>query len=294
MKFFTTDRGIARQTPDGALDILDLAAADLGAQLATDPDLAAASGAVALETVEPSSVRILAPVLRPPKILGIGINYTSHVAEARDMLARTGTEVPDVPIFFLAPGSAVAGPADPIVLPAVAPDAVDYEIELAVVIGRPGKNIDEADAMRHVAGYTIANDVSARDVQRQAMTSPLFELSHAKGMDSFKPLGPALVTPDEFADPLDIGLVTTVNGEIRQNARTLELIHSVASCIARISEFMTLESGDVICTGSPAGIGAPQGKFLRAGDVIEMTIDGIGTLRTDVVAAIAAGASVHR
>lgn len=285
MKLYSTDRGIARAATDGQLELLDLPAPDLGAQLLVDPGLDAVRQAGISDTVDPGEVRLRAPVPRPGKVLGIGINYSSHVEEARPMLEQTGTTVPDIPIFFLAPGSAVVGPEDPVVLPAIAPDAVDYEIELAVVIGAGGVGIAEADAMSHVAGYTVSNDVSARDIQREAMGTPLFELSHAKGIDSFKPMGPCLVTADEFTDPLDIGLTTTVNGELRQDARTTELIHSVARCIARVSEFMTLEPGDVICTGSPAGIGAPQGKFLRNGDVVEMTIEGIGTLRQNIVAA---------
>ena len=285
MKLYTTDRGIAREAADGQLELLNLDAADLGSLLAVDPTLESARSATVTATLPPGAVRLLAPVLRPGKVIGIGINYTSHVEETREMLERSGTKVPDVPVFFIAPGSSVVGPADPIVLPRVAPDSVDYEIELAAVIGRGGSHIAESGAMDHVAGYTVSNDVSARDLQRQAMSTPLFELSHAKGMDSFKPLGPVLVTIDEFTEPLDLHLETKVNGEVRQDARTTELIHPVARCIARITEFMRLDPGDVICTGSPAGVGVFMGKFLRPGDAIEMTIEGIGTLRTDVVAA---------
>ncbi len=285
MKLFTTDRGIARETSNGRLDLVDLPAADLGEQLRADPNLAAARSASVRETVALGDVELLAPILRPNKVIGIGINYTSHVEETREQLKAIGVTPPDFPVFFLTSGTAVVGPNDPIVLPAVAPDNVDYEIELGVVIGRGGARIAEADAMDHVVGYTLGNDVSARDIQRLAMTTPMYELSHAKGMDGFKPLGPSLVTKDEFPEPLDVGIQTKVNGEIRQDARTTELIHSVARCIHEITKFMTLDAGDVILTGSPSGVGVASGTFLKPGDVVEMTAEKIGTMRSEVVAA---------
>ena len=285
MKLFTTDRGIARETSNGRLDLVDLPAADLGEQLRADPNLAAARSASVRETVALGDVELLAPILRPNKVIGIGINYTSHVEETREQLKAIGVTPPDFPVFFLTSGTAVVGPNDPIVLPAVAPDNVDYEIELGVVIGRGGARIAEADAMDHVVGYTLGNDVSARDIQRLAMTTPMYELTHAKGMDGFKPLGPSLVTKDEFPEPLDVGIQTKVNGEIRQDARTTELIHSVARCIHEITKFMTLDAGDVILTGSPSGVGVASGTFLKPGDVVEMTAEKIGTMRSEVVAA---------
>ena len=285
MKFFTTNRGIAREAADGRLEILDLPAQDLGAQLLEDPDLSAASTASARESVELASLELRAPILRPNKVIGIGINYTSHVEETRESLKSMGVEPPDFPVFFLTSGTSVVGPHDPIVLPEVAPDHVDYEIELGVVIGRSGFRLTEAEAMDHVVGYTLGNDVSARDIQRMAMTTPMYELSHAKGMDGFKPLGPALVTKDEFPEPLDVGIQTRVNGELRQDARTTELIHSVPRCIHEITKFMRLDPGDVILTGSPSGVGVASGSFLKAGDVVEMTAEKIGTMRNEVVAA---------
>ena len=282
MKLFTTNLGIARETSDGALEMLDLQEPDLGALLAVDPELKRARSAGVLKTVALKDIKLLAPVLRPGKVIGIGINYSSHVEETREALARMGIQVPTDPIFFVAPGSAVIGPEAPIVLPQIAPDRVDYEIELAVVIGRSGASIPEDQALSHVAGYTLANDVSARDIQSQAMTGPQFELGHAKGMDSFKPMGPALLTADEFELPLDIHLETKVNGEVRQDARTTEFVHSVQSCIAYVSRFMRLDAGDVIITGSPSGVGHFQNLFLKPGDVVELTADKIGTLRNPV------------
>ena len=285
MKLFTTTRGIAREADDGRLEILDLAAADLGAQLEEDPDLEGTRAAAVRETVDFAPSEILSPIRRPGKVIGIGINHTSHVEETREQLEAAGIKVPDFPLFFLTSGTAVVGPYDPIVLPAVAPGHVDYEIELGAVIGRGGTHLCEDEAMDHVAGYTLGNDVSARDIQRLAMTSPVYELSHAKGMDGFKPLGPALVTKDEFPEPLDVGIQTRVNGEVRQDARTTEIIHSVGRCIEEITKFMRLEPGDVILTGSPAGIGAASGRFLAPGDVVEMTAEKIGSMRNEVVSA---------
>ena len=204
MKFFTTDRGIAREGADGRLELLDLAAADLGQQLRVDAMLARARQAGARERVAPADLRLLAPIPRPSKVIGIGINYRSHVEETRATLKQIGVKPPAHPVFFVVPGSAVIGPEAPIVLPKVAPTMVDYEVEFAAVIGRGGFGIKEKDAAAHVLGYTLANDVSARDIQRQAMSTPAFELTHAKGMDGFKPMGPSLVTADEFGDPPDV------------------------------------------------------------------------------------------
>lgn len=285
MKFFTTDRGIARELSEGRLGLLDLPAVELGAQLEVDPHLEHARTCAVREEVDLADLTLRAPVRAPRKVIGIGINYQSHVEETREMLERMGAKVPTDPVFFLAPGSAVIGPEDPIVLPAAAPDMVDYEVELAAVIGTGGFQIAESEALSHVAGYTLANDVSARDIQRKAMTTPEFELSHAKGMDGFKPMGPALVTADEFPEPLDVHVETRVNGEIRQDARTTEFVHSLARCIAQVTKFMRLDPGDVILTGSPAGVGVARGVFLKPGDVVELTADRIGTLRNPVAAA---------
>ena len=285
MKLFTTTDGIARETAGGELEILDLPYADIGEALRTDPELSTVRDAQAKRRCAPGDVNLRAPVLRPGKVIGMGINFHSHVEETREFLKARGIEPPSEPVFFLAPGSAVIGPGEDIVLPAVAPDQVDYEIELAAVIGVGGASIDEDDALRHVAGYTLANDVSARDLQRKSFEGPEYSLSHAKGLDTFKPMGPALVTTDEFAEPLDIRLQARINGEVRQDERTTDFVHSVARCVAHVSRFMRLEPGDVMLTGSPAGVGVFQGKFLRAGDVVELEADRIGVLRNVVTGA---------
>lgn len=285
MRLFTTTEGIAREANGGELEILDLPYEDLGEALRADPELGTVREAQAKRRRAPGNVTLRAPVLRPGKVIGMGINFHSHVEETSEFLKARGIEPPSEPVFFLAPGSAVIGPGEEIVLPAVAPDQVDYEIELAAVIGVGGASIDEDDALRHVAGYTLANDVSARDLQRKSFEGPEYSLSHAKGLDTFKPMGPALVTTDEFAEPLDIRLRARVNGELRQDERTTDFVHSVSRCVAHVSRFMRLEPGDVMLTGSPAGVGVFQGKFLRAGDVVELEADRVGVLRNVVAAA---------
>jgi 2-keto-4-pentenoate hydratase/2-oxohepta-3-ene-1,7-dioic acid hydratase in catechol pathway len=283
MKIFATNQGIAREAADGTLEILELDESDLGVILQEDPELRRVRDGAVRKRVALEDVELRAPLARPGKIICIGINYASHVEEMRPVLERMGGEVPTNPVFFLVPGSAVCGPDQPIVLPEFAHDQVDYEVELAVVIGRGGSRIAEADAMRHVVGYTLANDVSARDIQSKAMTGQEFTLTHAKGLDGFKPLGPALVTTDEFDDPIDIHIETRVNGEIRQDARTNDFVHSIPRCISYVSHYMRLDPGDVILTGSPAGVGFFRGVFLKAGDVVEMTADRIGTLRNSII-----------
>jgi 2-keto-4-pentenoate hydratase/2-oxohepta-3-ene-1,7-dioic acid hydratase in catechol pathway len=284
VKLFTTDDGIAREADDGGLELLELAEADLGALLERDPELARTREAAVRRRVKPDDVRILAPVRRPGKIVCMGINYQSHVDEVRPLLEGMGAQVPTDPVFFLVPGSAVNNPGDPIVLPEIAPERVDYEVELAAVIGRGGSHIPEAEAISRVAGYTLANDVSARDVQALAMSGQEFTLTHAKGIDGFKPLGPALVTTDEFDDPIDVHVETRVNGELRQDARTSDFVHPLARCIAHVTRYMRLDPGDVILTGSPAGVGFFKGVFLKPGDIVELTADRIGTLRNPVIA----------
>jgi len=283
MKIFATNQGIAREAADGTLEILELDESDLGAILQEDPELRRVRDGAVRKRVALEDVELRAPLARPGKIICIGINYASHVEEMRPVLERMGAEVPTNPVFFLVPGSAVCGPDEPIVLPDFAHDQVDYEVELAVVIGLGGSRIAEADAIRHVVGYTLANDVSARDIQMKAMTGQEFTLTHAKGLDGFKPLGPALVTADEFDDPIDIHIETRVNGEIRQDARTNDFVHSIPRCISYVSRYMRLDPGDVILTGSPAGVGFFRGVFLKAGDVVEMTADRIGTLRNKII-----------
>ena len=282
MKYYVTDQGIARAAADGALELLDLPYADLGAWLAAEGGRALVRDVPVARRVSLADVRLRAPVARPGKLIGIAINYHSHVEEMRELMERMGASVPEDPVFFLCPSGAVIGPDEDVVPPEIAPDQLDYEVELAAVIGRGGRCIAEVDALEHVAGYTVCNDVTARDVQVKAMLGHEVSLTHAKGMDGFKPLGPALVTSDQFSDPIDIHLEARVNGELRQDARTTDFIHPLPRVISHISRYMRLDPGDVISTGSPAGIGFFSRTFLRPGDVMELTADGIGTLRNRV------------
>ena len=208
-------------------------------------------------------VRLLAPVL-PTKVLAVGQNYASHVREM-------GGETPVEPVLFLKPSTAVCGPSDPIQYPVALTQRVDYEGELAVVIGRLCRDVPAAHATAVIFGYTCANDVTARDLQARDG-----QWTRAKGFDTFCPLGPWIETD---LDPGNLGLTTSVNGEVRQQARTSELLHGVAALVAYASSVMTLLPGDVLLTGTPAGVGP-----LKDGDEVSVTLEGIGTLTNRVVA----------
>jgi 2-keto-4-pentenoate hydratase/2-oxohepta-3-ene-1,7-dioic acid hydratase in catechol pathway len=192
-------------------------------------------------------------------------------------------QLPTVPNFYIAAASAVTGPGSPIRLPQAAPAQVDYEGEVAVVIGRDGADINSIDAWKHVAGLTIVNDVSARDIQQRAMTGdPTATIATAKSFDTFKPMGPCLVTADEFGEPLDLRIRTRVNNELRQDDRTSSFIHRIPDLIAYLSRYHVLQAGDVICTGTPAGAGLFSERFLSPGDVVEVEVEGIGVLTNPV------------
>lgn len=226
--------------------------------------------------------RLLAP-LEPRALLCIGLNYRDHAAE-------TGAKLPDRPVLFMKNPAAVQHPGEPILLPRAMVDEpeVDYEIELAVVIGRAARGVRAARALDYVAGYTVANDVSARKLQKRGGGG---QWVRGKSVDTFCPLGPALVTPDEVPDPQALVLETRLNGQVMQRSSTAEMVFTVAELIADLSQEMTLLPGTVILTGTPAGVGFVRDPrvFLRPGDLVEMTIEGIGTLRSPVEAEPAAG-----
>src|ERR1700677_170423 len=219
-----------------------------------------------------ASVRRHAPVPQPPAILAIGMNYRAHVAEL-------GREPPEYQYWFNKQRTSIAGPGDPIVLPTVS-TMVDYEGELAMVIGPRCQHIPAARAMEVVAGFTIINDVSARDWQWR---TPTFTMG--KSFDTHAPCGPWLVTTDELADPGHLALRTWVNDELRQDSTTADLIFGCADLIAYLTTAFPLEPGTVIATGTPAGVGAGVGppRFLAAGDVVRIEIEGIGELVNPVV-----------
>lgn len=284
VRYYVTDRGIARGAADGQVDLLDVADADLSSVLARDPELAELAVAPTRETVALDSLTLLAPIRRPGKVVCMAINYQSHVDEIAHVLEALNQKPPTEPIFFIVPSTAIADPNTDTVLPPMAPDQVDYEIELAAVIGKRGRDIAVDDAWDHVAGLALSNDVSARDLQAIAMMTPRHEMAHAKGIDGFKPLGPGVVTLDEFELPLDILLETKVNGEVRQHELTSDMLFDIPTSIAYVSKFFSLEPGDVLLTGSPAGVGFASQSFLKPGDVVELTADGVGTITQHITA----------
>lgn len=212
-----------------------------------------------------AAARLLAPVIPRSKVVGVGKNYADHVEEMRNV---TGGDAPDEPLLFLKPNTSIIGPDDEIVLPA-ASEHVEHEGELALVIGAVAKEVPVERALEVVFGFTCANDVSARDLQVKDV-----QWARAKGFDTFCPLGPVIETDLDFADTY---LETRVNGEVRQSASTSQLIHSLATIVSHASHAFTLLPGDVILTGTPAGVGP-----LVAGDTVEVEIEGIGILRNPV------------
>lgn len=223
-------------------------------------------------------VRLLAPISRPGKILAAGKNYMDH---AKEGAAGGRVEVQPFPRGFVKTSDTVIGPGEPVVLPHVTTQ-LDYEVELAVVIGKAGRYVSRDRAYEYIAGYTILNDVSARDIQ--LAESKYGNHMIGKNMDTLCPMGPWIVLKDEIADPMDLDLQCAVNGEVRQHGNTSGLIHDIPAMIERWS-WGTLEPGDVIATGTPAGV-ALGGKFpyLKAGDVMECAVEKIGELRNPVVA----------
>ena len=244
--------------PTGALGHPDRLS-ELDAALAAGADPSEPSGSVA-------DVELGPPVTRPEKVFGIGLNYLDHAKEG-------SREPPSKPLVFTKFSSCIVGPTADIELRS---DGVDYEGELVVVIGPGGKDISSDDAWSHVVGLTVGQDVSDRPVQF-ASKPPHFDLG--KSFDTYGPIGPVVVSTDLFENPADLELTCTVDGEVRQHERTSELIFDVPSLISYISRVTTLKTGDLIFTGTPAGVGFAQGKLLEDGAVVETTIEGIGTIR---------------
>jgi 2-keto-4-pentenoate hydratase/2-oxohepta-3-ene-1,7-dioic acid hydratase in catechol pathway len=221
-----------------------------------------------------SATRLLPPIPDPPKIICLGLNYRDHAIES-------GTAIPKEPILFSKYATALIGPGDAIVLPPVSKE-VDYEAELVIVVGKRGRNVKAAEAMRHVAGYTIGHDVSARDWQLKKEGK---QWMVGKTFDTFAPIGPVLVTTDELSDPHRLPIRLRLNGQIMQDSNTSQMIFNVGAVLEYISQVFTIEPGDVIFTGTPPGVGFARKPpvFLKSGDVVEVEIDGIGVLRNPVV-----------
>jgi 2-keto-4-pentenoate hydratase/2-oxohepta-3-ene-1,7-dioic acid hydratase in catechol pathway len=224
------------------------------------------------EEIPLSDVQLLPPIPNPEKIICIGLNYRSHAEEA-------GVEAPETPTFFAKFRNALVADGSEVALPA-ASGKVDYEAEVAFVIGRRAKDVSEPDALDHVAGYMLLNDLSARDLQ---FATP--QWIPGKVFDGSAPCGPALVTPDEAGPPDQIGIELKLNGEVMQSATTADLIHSIPALVAHLSTLLTLEPGDIVSTGTPAGVGSVREPrvWLGPGDQIEISSPTLGTLRTSLI-----------
>ena len=260
---------------DGTIRDLSGLVPDIGGAVISDTGLAM------LRAVDPASLPVVDPATRlgpcmagTGKFICIGLNYSDHAAE-------TGAKVPAEPIIFMKATSAIVGPNDPIVIPRTSVKT-DWEVELAVIIGKKAKYVTEDDALDYVAGYAVTNDVSERAFQ----TERAGQWTKGKSCDNFGQIGPWLVTRDEVADPQDLAMWLTVNGVTRQNGSTRTMVYGVKHLVSYLSQFMTLHPGDVISTGTPPGVGLgmkpPQ--FLKAGDVVELGIAGLGQQRQDVIA----------
>lgn len=269
-------------TRDGAERVVDFSQADpglpqdmIGLLRGGEAALNAARKAVAgaSQTIALSEVKLHAPVPHPDKIICIGLNYSDHAAE-------TNQPIPKYPIVFCKYSNTVIATGENIVLPRVT-NEVDYEAELGFVIGKTARHVSAANALDYIAGYLPINDVSARDYQTRVS-----QWTMGKTFDTFAPMGPALVTSDEIADPGKLSISLTINGETLQNSNTDKLIFGVPQLVEALTEVMTLQPGDVVSTGTPPGVGMARNpkRYMRPGDVVSVTIQGLGTLTNPVVA----------
>jgi len=253
---------------DGVIRDLSAHVADIGGGALDAASLAALAklDAKSLPAVA-GTPRLGACVAGTGKFICIGLNYSDHAAE-------TGATVPSEPIIFMKATSAIVGPNDDVLIPRGS-EKTDWEVELAVVIGRKAKYVSEAEALDYVAGYCLTNDVSERAFQAERQG----QWTKGKSCDTFGPIGPWLVTKDEVKDPQDLKMWLTVNGETRQNGSTKTMVYGVAFLVSYLSQFMSLMPGDVISTGTPPGVGLGMKppRYLKAGDVVELGIEGLGT-----------------
>lgn len=265
-------KAVGEEVPSSMLEMIDRG---LDYAIALDQKIKKANASVlAMCKVATDEIKICAPIPRPRKnIVGIGLNYTEHVAESARSL-DTSNELPQQPVIFSKPPTAVIGTGDYILHDPKLTQQLDWECELAVIIGKHGKYVAKDKALDYVFGYTVINDVSARDCRRSG------QWIVSKGQDSFAPMGPVIVTADEIKDPHNLNIRLTKNGVEKQNGNTKYMLFNVNDLIEDISTVFTLEPGDIIATGTPAGVGAgrtPQ-EWMVAGDVIESTVEGIGTI----------------
>lgn len=226
------------------------------------------------QTLKLEELKLLAPIPNPPKILCLGLNYVDHAEEQKKT-------PPEEPIIFMKPKTSIAGPFDDIYIPSDYVKQLDYEAELAAIIGKPGKRISASKALDYILGYTVFNDLSARDLQAKDK-----QWTRGKSLDQFAPIGPWIVTKDEVENPYNLKIITKVNDELRQNSSTSKMVHKLDKIIEVLSKGMTFEVGDIIATGTPSGVGIfmkPEPKFLKHGDIVEISIEKIGTIRNRIV-----------
>jgi 2-keto-4-pentenoate hydratase/2-oxohepta-3-ene-1,7-dioic acid hydratase in catechol pathway len=287
---YSRDTGVELLLPSTD-DLLDLLPPDgCSYELARDLDTwVSGLDVIAREelTVPIEDVQLLVPIAHPPKLLLLAGNYAKHVAERGGTAAERRETFPHV--FMKPPSTALTHPGEPIVIPRVSPDHIDWECELGTVIGRHCRGIAEAEALSCVAGYTVINDISDRDFKPNPHRKPrerdkFFDWMHGKWHDTFCPMGPCILSADVVPDPQSLPLKLTVNGQIKQEATTGEMIFPVAAVISFLSQFITLEPGDVIATGTPSGVGSATGTFLKPGDLVRATIAPIGMLENPVEA----------
>jgi 2-keto-4-pentenoate hydratase/2-oxohepta-3-ene-1,7-dioic acid hydratase in catechol pathway len=263
--------------PSSIVDLLALEDAGME-QLAEAAKSATASGGVAV-----SEVTLLPVIPRPPAIFLLAGNYQSHIVEGGGKAVNKAEITPRV---FIKPVTSVIGPGDPILLPSVS-DTVDYELEIAAVIGKRCKNVPVESAYDVVAGYVVFNDISARELTTVSHRKPrdgdaFFDWLIGKWCDSFAAIGPQLITRDEIPEPTDLEMSLTVNGELRQHSSAGEMIFTVPETIAYLSQFVTIEAGSLICMGTPGGVGHASNTFLKAGDVVVAEIEKLGRLENRV------------
>ncbi len=244
------------------------------------------AGDLAVLRVPTASVKLLVPVPSPSKLLLLAGNYSKHIEEGGGKATERAQTFPYV--FMKPPLTTLTNPGDPVRIPEVSPNHIDWELELGVIIGRTAKNVKEADALNYVAGYTVVNDISDRKfrpnpARTQREKDGFFDWLHGKWHDTFCPMGPCVLPADELANPQTLHMTLKLNGNVEQDGSTAEMVFPVAAIIEFISSFVTLVPGDIISTGTTSGVGHAKGKFLKAGDVMEASIEQIGTLRSPVV-----------
>ena len=287
---YSDDKGVELLLPstDDLLDLLPPAGSyfhvvrDLAAWVGELDPMAYSELAIPIQDVE-----LLVPIGAPSKILLLAGNYAEHIVERGGLSVEREETFPYV--FMKPPTTTLTNPGDPVVIPRVSPDHIDWECELGVVMGRTCRDVDEADALDYVAGYTVVNDISDRKFlpnpgRKTRERDRFFDWQHGKWHDTFCPVGPCILTSDAVEDPQTLTIQLSVNDVIKQDSSTAQMIFPVAAIVSFLSRFVTLEPGDIISTGTPSGVGSATNTYLRPGDTLRATISGIGTLENPVEA----------